>query len=91
MARQIERQSTRLSSEIESAWTTSKNIMVLQVMLSGGPYVEDAETRRRSRYAVLSALGVAGYVPWDAEHIGYFEVPDQISVKPPKNYRQNVS
>jgi hypothetical protein len=57
--------------------TGSKNlcITVLEVMLPGGSYAEDAEARHRGRYAVLSALGVAGYVPWDAEHLGYAEIP----------------
>ncbi len=48
-------------------------VVVLEVVLSGGSYAEDAEQRYRARYAVLSALGVAGYAPWDAEHIGYAE------------------
>jgi hypothetical protein len=50
-----------------------KQIMVMGVMVSGGPYAENVESRTRYRYAVLSALGVLQYVPEDSEHIGYFE------------------
>ncbi len=51
----------------------SRKILVLGVMMSGGPYPELVEERRQSRYAVLSGLGVSGFVPEDAEHIGYFQ------------------
>ena len=44
---------------------------VLLVMVQGGPYVEGIESRIRTRYAVVSALGVACFVPEDSEHIGY--------------------
>jgi hypothetical protein len=46
-------------------------VTVLEVMTSGGSYAEDAEERQRHRYAVLSALGTAGYIPADSEHLGY--------------------
>jgi len=39
----------------------------------GGSYVEGTEARLRTRYAVVSALGVACFVPEDSEHIGYVE------------------
>jgi hypothetical protein len=45
---------------------------VLAVMLQGGPYSEDIESRRRVRYAVLAGLNASGLVPVDAEHLGYF-------------------
>lgn len=50
-----------------------KDILILPVMITAGRYAENVEDRLRSRYAVLSALHVAGYVPKDAEHIGHFE------------------
>ncbi|MEM0914555.1 MAG: hypothetical protein AAGK09_08080 [Planctomycetota bacterium] len=43
---------------------------VLVVTLAGGGYGDDIESRRRTRYAVLSALGALGFTPEDAEHIG---------------------
>jgi hypothetical protein len=67
MGRQME------SSRVNSACTRGL-VRVLMVMLSGGPYAIDVETRLRSRYAILSALGAAGYSPKDAEHLGYFQV-----------------
>src|SRR2546421_10518983 len=50
------------------------DVTVFFVMLSNGPYIEDAERRMRTRYAVVSALSVANYVPWDEDRIGYFEL-----------------
>jgi hypothetical protein len=50
----------------------SSNTLVLGVTLPGAPYPEDAETRRRLRYAVLAALHTEGYAPDDEQHIGYF-------------------
>jgi hypothetical protein len=47
------------------------HVTVLLVMVPGGPYVEGTESRLRTRYAVVSALGVACFVPEDSEHIGY--------------------
>jgi len=47
--------------------------IVLAVMLPGEPYAEDAEVRRRIRYAVVSALAHSGYMPYDGRHIGLFE------------------
>jgi hypothetical protein len=44
-------------------------------MVSGAPYPEDDEQRRRSRYSVLAGLERAGFAPKDARHIGYFLWP----------------
>src|SRR6266542_2414471 len=48
-------------------------VLVMGVMASGGPYPEYAEFRRRARYAILAGLNETGFVPDDAEHLGYFE------------------
>ncbi len=45
---------------------------ILGVMTNGGPYAEDGEWRLRHRYAVVSALLRAGFLPWDERHIGSF-------------------
>lgn len=50
-------------------------VAALGILLPGSPYVGAEEFRRRIRYAVISALGAAGYTAEDAEHIGYVE-PD---------------
>ncbi|OQK17786.1 hypothetical protein AU255_07965 [Methyloprofundus sedimenti] len=48
-------------------------IQVLTIMVPGGTYAEDSERRLRSRYAVISGLANSGYIPEDAEHIGYLD------------------
>ncbi len=49
----------------------SAELRMLAVMVPGANYAEDNETRIRSRYAVVSALSKAKYIPADAEHIGF--------------------
>jgi len=51
---------------------TLKNTLVIGVTVSGAPYSENIEFRRRLRYAVLAGLDRAGFVPKDPQHIGYF-------------------
>ena len=52
-------------------------LTIIAVMVDGGPSIGAAESRRRHRYAVLSGLQSEGYLPDDAEHIGYLELgPD---------------
>lgn len=50
------------------------HVKLLIVPVFGGSYAEDSEYRRRTRYAVLSALAVAGYIPDDPTHIGYVDM-----------------
>ncbi len=50
-----------------------RRIVLLPVLVPGEPYFEQAETRRRVRYAVLSGLGEAGYVPESSDHVGVVE------------------
>jgi hypothetical protein len=50
-----------------------RDTLILGVSLSGAPYPEAAENRRRLRYAVLAGLHVANYFPEDERHIGYFD------------------
>ncbi|EAR20442.1 hypothetical protein [Nitrococcus mobilis] len=64
-----------------------KKLIVMGVMVFGGPYAEYREWRLRSRYAVISALGRAGYGPDDSEHIGYFE-PDEAINNAKENAKQ---
>ena len=47
----------------------------LVVLIPGGPYEQAAETRRRTRYAVISALHTEGYDTVDPEHLGCFAAP----------------
>ena len=52
-----------------------RKLLVLGVTVFGNPYVGAEEDRRRTRYAIVSALDSAGYVPTDNERIGYMQVP----------------
>lgn len=51
---------------------TGRPVEVLAVMLPGGPYSDNLETRRRVRYAVLAGLNASRLAPLDAEHLAYF-------------------
>ena len=48
-----------------------KPLLLLAVMLEAGPYSEQGEARLRTRQAVLEGLSESGFVPKDAEHIGF--------------------
>lgn len=51
------------------------HILLLAVMLDAGPYVEQGESRLRSRQAALQALSEGKFVPVDGEHIGFVIAP----------------
>ena len=51
--------------------TFQGHVLLLAVMLNVGPYSEQAESRLRTRQAVLEGLSESGFVPVDGEHIGY--------------------
>ena len=52
-----------------------KDVLILPVMIPGGLYSEDQETRIRSRFAIASALSQSSYVPDDPEHMGAVTLP----------------
>ena len=52
-----------------------RRVLRLLVMLSGMPYSDDRERRRRQRHAVVSALTAAGFVPSDGTRLRYFRAP----------------
>ncbi len=56
----------------QSAQDGPVDTTVLAVMMSGGPYSGQIESRLRTRYAVLAGLRAQGFVPVDNEHLGYF-------------------
>jgi hypothetical protein len=60
-----------------------KETLVLGVTVSGAPYFEDAEHRRRTRYAVLAGLERHGFAPSDSRHIEYFLWPQAGDHAPP--------
>ena len=45
---------------------------MVPVFVDGGPYANGVESRLKDRYAVVSALGAAGYIPESGEYIRYF-------------------
>lgn len=49
-------------------------VTVVAVSVFGGSYAEEAEIRRRTRFAVVSALGFHDYHPEQADAIGYFHI-----------------
>jgi hypothetical protein len=61
--------------QIRERSEATDHVLLLPVMLSSGQYSEDQESRRRSRFAIVSALGRSGYAPEDAEHIGELTIP----------------
>jgi hypothetical protein len=60
---------------------SDEGILILPVFLPGSPYPEDVETRLRSRYAVVSALAVSGYIPEDGGDIRCFTTSWPIGVR----------
>lgn len=46
---------------------------LMPVFVDGSPYDSGVESRLRDRYALVSALGAAGYLPESGESIRYFE------------------
>lgn len=52
---------------------TEQQLVLMPVLVSGSSLAEDAETRRRTRQAIVSALAVKGFVPAAGERIGYIE------------------
>jgi hypothetical protein len=61
------------SEHCDSPLTRKDNeALVIGVTMSAAPYAEDAEHRRRTRYAVLAGLERARFAPIDSRHIGYF-------------------
>jgi hypothetical protein len=62
------------SESLKSKIGEKKTVTVLGVMVPGAPYAEDTEIRMRLRYATLSGLGRVGFIPDDAEHIGFIQI-----------------
>ncbi|HEY0456788.1 MAG TPA: hypothetical protein VGE41_10465 [Verrucomicrobiae bacterium] len=63
-----------LLSDIQASIAESNKLCVMPVFVTSSPYAEGKEWRIRTRYAILSALATANYIPQDNEHIGYCRV-----------------
>ncbi|MGA2401713.1 MAG: hypothetical protein ABSG91_08390 [Syntrophobacteraceae bacterium] len=67
---------TKLKKVYADLITPSSNkIEIFGVLIDGTPYAGSAETRRRARYAVSSALHTFGFFPRDPNRIGIGVVP----------------
>ncbi|SFD86160.1 hypothetical protein [Nitrosomonas sp. Nm166] len=64
---------TELKCQIYKETEKQNSVHILAVMVPGGPYAEYHEWRLRSRYALISGLHAAGYMPIDPEHIGFVD------------------
>ncbi|MDN5752228.1 MAG: hypothetical protein L0H15_02970 [Nitrosospira sp.] len=62
-----------LTAGIEQSIEVWSGLRVLPVFVDGSPYSSGAESRLNDRYALLSALGVAGYVPESGDYIRFFK------------------
>ena len=58
------------ADKLGDATPGSGQTLLLAAMVPGNPFVGAEESRRRTRYAVLTGLMAAGFVPEDAEHLG---------------------
>ena len=64
----------QVRNRINEIVRTGGQVKIIGVSLFGGSYSEAAESRRRTRFAVLSALGFHEYSPSNSDAIGYFRI-----------------
>ena len=60
-----------LTRAVERALRQDQTVVVMPVFVPGGPYSQDSESRRRTRYATAMALLQAGWEPSDEEKLGF--------------------
>ena len=60
-----------LDQDVKAFPRIARPVLLLAVMLDAGPYSEQAESRLRTRHAVLEGLSESGFMPIDGEHIGF--------------------
>ena len=70
LARLLHEHANPIPNELKDV-SEQKPLLLLAVMLEAGPYSEQGEARLRTRQAVLEGLSESGFVPKDAEHIGF--------------------
>jgi len=82
----------RFTTGISRRIDSNNRVLLLPVMLSSGQYSEDQESRIRSRFAIVSALGTSGYAPEDAEHLGKLTIlwPNRPELKQAKEQATNA-
>ncbi|HEY2249528.1 MAG TPA: hypothetical protein VGH74_00660, partial [Planctomycetaceae bacterium] len=62
-----------------------KRALVMPVFVPGEPFADDTEHRKRTTYAVISALGVAGYKIVNPDRLSYAEFQINIYNAPTKS------
>jgi len=72
-----------LKRSLHQGASIDDRVLILTALVSGAPYAEDVEGRRRTRYAVLAGLYQGGFVPDDSGHIGYIRFDDAPSTRNP--------
>ncbi len=60
-----------LKSPPKSSSERSDTYLIMPVLVTASPFDEGTEVRIRHRYAVLSALALAGFQPTDSQHLHY--------------------
>lgn len=75
--KQVEAEDQRRNALLKEIEGFASPVQILAVLLPAGPYSENVESRRRSRYAVLAGLDANRLTPSDTEHIGYFYPPSE--------------
>ena len=77
----VDRGVAALSEAITEA--RQRSLTTLGIMTVAGNYVGAAEQRMRTRYAVITALHTAGYVPVNEDHVGAFFLAKPLSIEVP--------
>lgn len=54
---------------------SGNSLIILPIITSGRPYLDDQEARYRSRYAVQEAMEAAGYTPLNNDELNFIPVP----------------
>ena len=54
----------------------AQQLMILPVMTLGGPWPDEAEQRRRTRYAVVASLAASGFAAEDSSRVGYLDLSE---------------
>src|SRR5262249_33371216 len=57
------------ADKFKAGFAGNDRVILIAALLPGGTFVGGEEQRRRSRYALLTGLADAGYVPDDSEHM----------------------
>lgn len=79
-----------LHPRIQALHEKSHTMTVVAVSVMGGSYAEAAESRRRSRFAVISALGFHHYHPENSDALGYVHIDPPESQSTPNPFNLTV-